>query len=176
MKKSNRFLLITSLFCTLMLCFSTIAFSAQQVTIPYVISGYGGWWTGIAITNESGTAIDEMKISFTTDTGATGHKVPIIGRNGLQIEPDPNTIPGKVDPAIPTVWVAYETDIATIAGHAMAVDLVKNFYKGDGSKTLPSERGSVTFSHPGSGKFSVTVYIGNPDGGFSFQVFESRNP
>ena len=71
MKKSNRFLLIAGLFSALLICCSSIAFSAQQVEIPYVISG-DGWWTGIAITNEAGTEIDDMKISFITNAGADG--------------------------------------------------------------------------------------------------------
>ena len=170
MKKSNRFLLIAGLFCALFICSTSIALSAQQVEIPYVISG-DGWWTGIAITNEAGTEIDDMKISFTTDTGATGgYFLPFL--KSVAIGP----IPGPGDhPGIPKIWVDYETDIAAIAGNAILAKTIDGFYSGEGSKVLPSTTGSITLSHTGSEKFSVTVYIGN-DNGFGFQVFRSSNP
>ncbi len=170
MKKSNRFLLIASLFCALVICSSSIALSAQQVKIPYVISG-DGWWTGIAITNESDNSIEGMKISYTTNDGASGIYVYI--RSAVF---EPITPPGEIDPpTLSKIWMDYETSLATIDGHAIVAKTINDFYSSDGAKTLPSDRGSVIFSHEGSEKFYVTVYIGSATG-FAFQVFESTAP
>ncbi len=168
MKKSNRFLLIACLFCALIICSSSIAMSAQQVKIPYVISG-DGWWTGIAITNESDDSIDDMKLSYTTNEGASGVYVYIRKAVG------PIAPPGGVNPIIPKIWSAYETNLAAIDGHALVAKTIDDFYSGDGTKTLPSDSGSVVFSHEGAEKFYVTVYIGSATG-FAFQVFESTAP
>ncbi len=174
MKKSNRFLLIACLFCALIICSSSIAMSAQQVKIPYVVSG-DGWWTGIAITNESDDSIDDMKLSYTTNEGASGVYVYI--RKAV-IGPIAPPGPGIIDPhapIIPKIWSAYETNLAAIDGHALVAKTIDDFYSGDGTKTLPSDSGSVVFSHEGAEKFYVTVYIGSATG-FAFQVFESTAP
>lgn len=164
MKKSNRFLLIAGLFCALLLCCSSTAFSDQQVEIPYVISG-DGWWTGIAITNETGTEINNMKLYFTTNMGASGVYVSVLKA----------AVPGPIQPNIPKKWVDYETDIPAIGSFAILANTLANFYKGDGNKALPSSTGSIMLTHTGSEKFSVTVYIGY-DNGFGFQVFKSSAP
>ena len=164
MKKSNRFLLVTSLFCTLILCCSSIAISAQQVKIPYVVSD-GTWWTGIAITNQSGDAIDNMKIFYITATG----------EDGRWVTPVRLAIPGPIDPGIIRRWIPYETMLPTIGGKAILVNTVNGLYEGDDDKILPSSPGSIILEHPGNEKFSVTVYIGSGVG-FAFQVFESTNP
>lgn len=176
MKKSKRFLLITGLFCALIIFGASTVMSAQQVKIPYVISD-GNWWTGIAITNNADTAIEDMKLFFTTKDGASGHfyfaKTAVPPVIDPSIPKDP-LIP--VDPVIPhKLWVDYESDIATIAGGALAAKSIDDFYAGTGSASLPSTSGSVILSHPGDEKFSVTVYVGNSDG-FAFQVFESTAP
>jgi len=175
MKKSNRFLLIACLFCALIICSSSIALSAQQVKIPYVISG-DGWWTGIAITNESDDSIEDMKLSYTTNEGASGVYVYI--RKAVIGPIDPPLGPGEIKPpvpALPKIWMAYETNLEAIDGHALVAKTINGFYSGDGAKTLPSDSGSVVFSHEGSEKFYVTVYIGSATG-FAFQVFESTAP
>jgi hypothetical protein len=168
MKKSNRFLLIASLFCALIICSSSIAMSDQQVKIPYVISG-DGWWTGIAITNESDNAIEDMTLYYTTDKGASGTffatRSAVIGPGGPG---GPGDLPQKV-------WTAYKTNIGAIDKNSIVAKTVTDFYSGDGAKILPSNSGSVVFSHEGSEKFYVTVYIGSATG-FAFQVFESTAP
>jgi hypothetical protein len=167
MKKSNRFLLVASLFCALIICSSSIALSAQQVKIPYVVSG-DGWWTGIAITNESDDSIEDLKLTYTTNKGASGEYVYI-----------KKAVIGPIDPphgpVIPKIWMAYETNLEAIDGHSIVAKTINDFYSGDGAKTLPSDSGSVVFRHEGSEKFYVTVYIGSATG-FAFQVFESSAP
>ena len=167
MKKSKRFLLIAGLFCALIIFGASTVMSAQQVKIPYVVSG-DGWWTGIAITNSADTEIEDMKLSFTTKDGATGHFAFF---KTAVFEP----IDDKVDPIIPVKrWIPYTSEIPTIAKRALVAKTIDNFYAGEGSTSLPSSSGSVIFSHPGDEKFSVTVYIGGPNG-FAFQVFESSD-
>jgi len=165
MKKSNRFLFVTSLLCALILGYSAIAMSAQQVKVPYVVSN-GSWWTGIAITNESNDPIDDMTIYYTTKDGVQGKwSVPfrktVDSNNKLVL--------------IKKKWIPYSTSLPTIAGHAILVNTVDGLYKGSGTKTLPSDPGSIILKHNGNQKFSVTVYIGSGSG-FAFQTFESTNP
>ena len=174
MKKSNRFLLIACLFCALIICNSTIALSAQQVKIPYVVSGYGGWWTGIAITNESDNSIDDMTLYFTTDEGASGRNVIRLGVDPIipgPIKPNP-IIPGPIKPV--PLWLAYKASVPEISKHSILAKTLADLY--GANATLPSQRGSIVLSHTGSEKFSVTLYIGNPTGGFGFQVFKSTAP
>ena len=155
MRKKQTLLIIATLLCALILS-SSLALAAQQVKVPYVVST-GGWWTGIAITNNSGTTITDMELFFTTDGGASNSW-------GLRaVFPDP------IFPPI----VNYSTDLEEIAGYAMLVNTLAILYTGDGTKTLPSDRGSVVLSHTGDEQFSVTVFVGGPDGGFAYQVFES---
>ncbi len=158
--KKRTLLIAATLLCALILS-SSYALSAQQVEVPYVVSG-DGWWTGIAITNKSGDPITDMKLSFTTDEGVSGYNLPSF---------DP-----PVKTAIPGIFITYSTNLDEIAGHAMQVDLLSTLYTGEGTKTLPSDRGSVIFSHTGDEEFYVTAFVGGPDGGFAYQVFESDSP
>ncbi len=173
MKKSKRFLLIAGLFCALIIFGASTVMSAQQVKIPYVVSG-DGWWTGIAITNDSDTAIEDMKLYFTTKAGTSGHY--FYNKTALPpaIDPDlhPDLDPGIIIPG--KVWVDYKSDISTIPKRALIAKTIDDFYAGEGSASLPSTSGSVVFNHPGDEKFSVTVYIGSSTG-FAFQVFESTD-
>ena len=159
--RKNRALLITAIMLCAMIIsgFFTLAAGDQQVKIPYVVST-GGWWTGIAITNNSGTTITDMELSFTTDGGYSNSW-------GLRA--------AFPDPILPPL-VNYATDLEEIAGYAMLVNTLAILYTGDGTKTLPSDRGSVILSHTGDERFSATVFIGGPDGGFAYQVFESTAP
>ena len=69
----------------------------------------------------------------------------------------------------------YETDLDTIAGYAILSGTLAALYAGGGTKTLPSDIGSVILYHTGSESFTVTVSIGN-DNGFAYYVFESEGP
>lgn len=156
-------------FCllVLLLCSAQVyAVGGQQVKIPYVISMPGsGWWTGIAITNNANEPITDMEILFFTNSGHSGYN---IGGTKEIMEPiDP--------PEIPSIYIEYSTELDEIDAYAMLVNTLDGFYAGDSTKTLPTETGSIILSHSGSAQFSVTVYIGNPDG-FAFQVFESTSP
>ena len=164
MSRKRLLLIITTILCTLIISSSlALAVGGQQVKIPYVVST-GDWWTGIAITNNSGDQITDMKLYFTTDRGNSNSW-------GLRaVLPGP-VIPG---PIIPSPLVNYSTNLEEIAGYALLVDTIANLYTGDGTNTLPYDAGSLIFSHTGSEQFTITVYIGSPLG-FAFQVFESTN-
>ncbi|MBN2707279.1 MAG: hypothetical protein JXR89_12690 [Deltaproteobacteria bacterium] len=136
----------------------------QQVKIPYVVSmPDAGWWTGIAITNDSGEIITNMELAFTTASGYSG----LIFKTRAVTEP----IVGPIGPIVP---ISYTTTLEDIAAHAILVNTLDALYTGSGSKTLPSETGSIVLSHTGSAPFYVTLYIGNPEG-FAFQVFKSES-
>ncbi len=164
MRRKQLLLIIATILCAMLLS-SSHAFAAQQVKIPYVMS-VGDWWTGIAITNNSGDSITDMKLYFTTDEGASGWYMP-----PLHIA----TTPESERTAPLGILMPYATDLAEIAGYAMLVDSLENLYTGEGTKTLPSDTGSVIIGHTGDQEFSVTVYIGSSLG-FAFQVFESTSP
>ena len=70
MKRKQLSLIIATLLCSLILSSSSV-FAGQKVNIPYVVSA-GDWWTGVAITNNSVDPITDMKLYFTTSTGASG--------------------------------------------------------------------------------------------------------
>ena len=76
--------------------------------------------------------------------------------------------------ALPGIFMSYMTTLDEIPGNAMLINTISALYTGEGTKTLPSDAGSVLFSHSGTEEFSVTVYIGNATG-FAFQVFESES-
>ena len=162
MNKKQLLLITAAVLCALILSSSSaLAASGQEVRVPYVVSSSdGSWWTGIAITNGSGNAITDMELAFTTDTGSSRYLITLDGNN-LEFLP----------------YVYYKTDLAEIAGNAILIDSLPNLYAGTGivPKTLPSEAGSVIFSHTGDEPFFVTVYIGGPTG-FAYQVFESNAP
>ena len=164
MRKKQLLLIIATILCALILSSSMTFAAGQQVKIPYVISmDDAGWWTGIAITNNSGDPITDMKLSFTTNEGASGSYWKI---------PEPPTPPFQpLERTVSPIFVPYETNLAEIDGYAQLSDSLPNLY----AKTLPSETGSVILSHTGSEEFSVTVYIGSPTG-FAFQVFNSTGP
>ena len=164
MRKKQLLLIIATILCALILSSSMSFAAGQQVKIPYVISNDAGWWTGIAITNNSGDPITDMKLYFTTNTGAS---------NSL-MAPQPKTLipdPKIPDPIIPRI-IFYNTTLDDISGNAQLSNTIDRFYTGEGSKTLPSGTGSVVFSHPGDEEFAVTVYIGYGTG-FAFQCFIS---
>ncbi len=163
MRRKQLLLIITTILCTLILS-SSHTFAAQQVKIPYVVS-VGDWWTGIAITNNSGDTITDMKLYFTTDEGASS--------SGLIFESIKTALPEPIIPG--PIVISYSTDLAEIAEYAMLVDSLENLYTGEGTKTLPSDTGSVIIGHTGDQEFYVTVYIGSSLG-FAFQVFESTSP
>jgi hypothetical protein len=158
---------IAVLGCFLMLvmvwCGSAAAVSSQEVKIPYVISG-DGWWTGLAITNESGDAIDDMLMSFTTASGQSGKKVPPF-KPHLGIASDDAG-------GVKNVFIPYLKQLDEIAPHAILIGTVDSLFGGDGG-SLPSSAGSVILSSESGSKFSVTVYIGNATG-FAYQVFHSQ--
>ncbi len=154
MKRKQLSLIIATMLCALILSSSSV-FAGQKVNVPYVVSALD-WWTGIAITNNSVDPITEMKLYFTTSTGASGFYTQ-------PFDPLPKL-------AIPGIFINYMTNLDEIAGSAMLIGTISALY----AKTLPSDAGSVLFSHSGSEKFSVTVYIGN-SAGFAFQVFESES-
>lgn len=157
MRKKQLFLIATTLLCTLILSSSlTLAASGQKIKVPYVISA-NGWWTGIAITNDDATPITDMKLLFTTSDGDTGWTP--------ELAPPPQS-------ERKGFLIPYSTDIEEIAGYAIVINTVSALYTGEGTKTLPSDAGSVSFYHSGTQEFSVTVYIGNATG-FAFQVFHS---
>ncbi len=164
MKRKQILLIAATLLCALILSSSSaLAASGQEVRVPYVVSSDdGSWWTGIAITNGASSAITDMELAFTTDTGSSGYtsKSPMF-ENDRELFP----------------FVYYKTDLAEIAGDAILIDSLPNLYAGTDivPKTLPSEAGSVIFSHTGDEPFFVTVYIGGPTG-FAYQVFESNAP
>ena len=164
MSRKQLLLIITTVLCTLILS-SSLVLGDQQVKIPYVVST-GDWWTGITITNNSSNPITDMKLSFTKNNGASGWYMP-----PLHIA----TPPPSERTAPLGIFMPYATNLEEIAGHALLVNTVAALYTGDGTKTLPSENGSVILSHTGSEQFSVTVYIGSSLG-FAFQVFESSSP
>ncbi len=168
MRKKQLLLIIATILCALILSSSMTFAAGQQVKIPYVISmDDAGWWTGIAITNNSGGSITDMKLSFTTNAGVSGWYWKI---------PDPTPpLPLIERTAPPGIFVPYATNLVEIDGYAQLSDSLANLYASDGAKNLPSETGSVILSHTGSEEFSVTVYIGSPDG-FAFQVFNSTGP
>lgn len=170
MRKKQILLIIAAILWALVISSSiSLAASGQQVKIPYVVSmADAGWWTGIAITNDSGDPITDMKLTFITNNGNSGAFITLKGDFYFE--------PGPIGPApIGKVWMSYATDLAEIAGHAQLVDTLAGLYAGEGIKTLPSDYGSVVLSHTGSEQFSVTVYIGSPDG-FAYQVFKSESP
>lgn len=152
-----------------------LAASGQQVKIPYVVSMPGsGWWTGIAITNNANATIADMEILFTTTAGISGHTIfAKTSAGGLDPAEVFEPIPGPVEPM--PIYVNYSTELDEIAPYAMLVNTLDGFYAGDSGKTLPAETGSITLYHSGSAAFSVTVYIGSPEG-FAFQVFHSTAP
>ena len=78
MRKKQLLLITATLLCALILSSSpAFAISGQQVKIPYVVSMDDvGWWTGIAITNNSGSSITDMKLAFTKDNGSNGWYMP----------------------------------------------------------------------------------------------------
>ena len=167
MKRKQLLLLTATLLCALILSSSSaLAVGGQQVKIPYVVSMDDvGWWTGIAITNNSSSSITDMKLAFTKDNGANGWYMP-----PLLIAPPPSersVIPGPL--------MLYETDLDTIAGNAILSGTLAALYAGEGTKSLPSDIGSVILYHTGSESFTVTVSIGN-DNGFAYYVFESEGP
>jgi len=166
MRKKQLLLIIATIMCALILS-SSMTFATEEVKIPYVISA-DGWWTGIAITNNSGDPITDMKLYFTTNTGASSASMLPI--KTLVLGP---VIPGPVipGPIIPHT-IFFNTTLNEIPAHAQLTNTIDGFYTGVGTKTLPSGTGSVVFSNPGNEEFSVTVYIGSPNG-FAFQVFNS---
>ena len=170
MRKKQLLLIIATILCALILSSSMTFAAGQQVKIPYVISVEDtGWWTGIAITNNSGGSITDMKLSFTTNEGVSGWywKIPE--------PPTPPLQPLSERTAPPGVFTPYATNLEEIEGYALLSGSLANLYAGENKKNLPSETGSVILSHTGSEEFSVTVYIGSPDG-FAFQVFNSTGP
>jgi hypothetical protein len=60
----------------------------------------------------------------------------------------------------------------TVAAYAMKVDLVENYFSG----MQPSGRMSVLFKCPanGSAPFKATLFIGNTQGGFGFNNYNSE--
>ncbi|MCK5539401.1 MAG: hypothetical protein KAI69_00620 [Deltaproteobacteria bacterium] len=165
MKRKQLLLLVAALFCALILSSSSaLAVSGQQVKVPYVVSMSDvGWWTGIAITNNSGSAITDMKLAFTKDNGSSGWYMP------------PLMAPPPSERSVAGILMPYETDLDTISGYAILSGTMASLYAGEGTKTLPSDVGSVIFYHTGSESFTVTVSIGNANG-FAYYVFESEGP
>ncbi|MBN2808821.1 MAG: hypothetical protein JXR80_04940 [Deltaproteobacteria bacterium] len=164
MRKKQMILCLVSLMCA-MVFGSTFALAGQTVKIPYVVSDDSGWWTGLAITNHSSSAITDMKLYFTTDTGASSNlESPPVMKTAI-LDPDPMII----------LPIYYNTALPEIAGNAILTNTLTGLYTGEGSKTLPSNAGSVVLTHSGNQEFSVTVYIGGPTG-FAFQVFNSELP
>ena len=165
----RRKLCIVGLFALLVILLSfsgpASAAAGQQVKIPYVISSTSGtgWWTGIAITNNDNETISDMELQFYTDQGASYYEV--VFKTGS----DPDL---ELDPGLSPVKIYYKTDLAEISPFAMLVNTVDGFYTGEGTKTLPTDTGSILLYHTGTAEFSVTVYIGNSEG-FAFQVFNS---
>ncbi|MEA3347822.1 MAG: hypothetical protein U9Q39_02040 [Pseudomonadota bacterium] len=167
MRKKQLLLIAVTLLCALILS-SSSAFAnggGQQVKIPYVVSmESAGWWTGIAITNNSSSSITDMKLAFTKDNGANGWYLPPL----ISTPPSERSAP-------PGRFIPYETDLDTISGNAILSGTLAALYAGEGTKNLPSDIGSVILYHTGSESFTVTVSIGN-DNGFAYYVFESEGP
>ncbi|MEA1921363.1 MAG: hypothetical protein U9N63_01780 [Pseudomonadota bacterium] len=162
MRKKQLLLIIATILCALIISSSmTFAASGQQVKIPYVVSD-GSWWTGIAITNNSGDPITDMLLSFTTDEGKSG---------GFFQPPKPPPGPPVLEREALPLFIPYSTELAEIDGYAQLTNSLATLY----GRNLPSDSGSVILSHTGSESFSVTVYIGSPTG-FAFQVFNSTGP
>ena len=165
MKKSRQLLIVIGLLCALIFCGASIVLSAQQVKVPYIISD-GTYWTGIAITNDSGEDIEDMTIYFTKATGVSGYWFPST--------PPKLALEDPIGPIIPR-WINYSTNLGTISDYAILANTVAGFYAGDTSKSLPSNTGSVILGHTGDEEFTVTVYIGNATG-FAFQTYSSTAP
>ncbi len=166
MRKKQTLLIIATIMCALIISSSiALAASGQQVKIPYVVSmDDAGWWTAFAITNNSGDPITDMTLYFTTSAGASGFTLPVL---------DDPFDPPKL--AIPGIFINYSTVLDEIAGNAILINTLPALYTGDGTKTLPSDAGSVILAHTGDEPFSVTVYIGSPTG-FAFNVKNSESP
>jgi hypothetical protein len=151
------FMVLSCLMVVAVWSFSATVVSAQTVKIPYVIS-MDGWWTGIAITNESDDPIDDMLMFFTTDEGEScSSNFKLQTREEVQGE---KTI---------EVCFPYSRKLDEIAPGAILVNTIEGLYDGK----LPSKMGSVELSSSNGGPFSVTVYIGSPSG-FAYQVFYSK--
>ena len=150
------FLVLSCLIMVVVWSFSVATVSAQEVKIPYVVS-MGGWWTGIAITNDSDDPIDDMSMSFITDKGKSCSTMPNFKTSNGDRERSAS------------LCVPYIRTLDVIAPHAILINTVEGLFNG----SLPSNAGSVVLSSENGGSFSVTVYIGSPSG-FAYQVFHSE--
>jgi len=151
--RKNLVLLVGALLMLLMVVAVQPAGAEQRVEIPYVVSMPDlGWWTGLAITNNGDLVMTQVVLKFTTNSGAEGST---------------------------PVFEDYQTLLPPIARRAILVDTLDNLYAGSGNTMhppeLPSQIGSVVISYPGDVPFSVTMFVGNPDG-FAYQVFKSSAP
>ena len=138
--------------------FTMAAPAGYKVDVPYVMSTATGWWTGIAITNRSGDTISGMKLYFWTDEGNSGQFIT------------PKLAPADpIEPIMP-IWLSYSATLDDVPGYGLLVGSLPDLYDG----TLPSETGSISIVNEGLETFSATIYIGNADGGFSYNVFEAE--
>jgi hypothetical protein len=135
------------------------------VRIPYVVN-VGGWTTGLAITNLSGTEITGLTLDLVKQDGSWFEttSIPVI------VSDPGNDRSGRA----PTIY-NLRTVIGSIAPYAMKVDFLSTLY----GKTIPDSRMWCEIWHSGTEAFAVTVFVMNVTTGqaegFGFHPFFSEN-
>lgn len=68
MKKKQFLFAMTAILTLLLVCTSSFALTGQRVIMPYIVSGTGSWWSGVAIHNTTNATLS-IEFGARTESG-----------------------------------------------------------------------------------------------------------